>query len=68
MVQSIQNCARCAGDHEMVIFNRFKSAVVADTAVYEWWGSCPETGEPILCQVIYGDTELKGVHAPPQEN
>lgn len=67
MTQPVQNCARCNSNHDMIVFRRFLQAVIADNHIYEWWGECPNTHEPILCQVIYGDSELKGVYAPPQE-
>ena len=45
----IQNCARCGGDHE-VDFRHFRGNpfVDADDIVYEWWGLCSNTGDPVL--------------------
>lgn len=42
-------CARCGGDHE-IEFQHFKgkSFEDADGAIYDWWGLCSVTGDPVL--------------------
>lgn len=45
----ITHCARCEQDHE-IDFRHFKghSFEDCDDVVYDWWGLCPETGDPVL--------------------
>lgn len=51
----IRNCARCGGDHE-IDFQRFKDEPISHPCFpvdYEWWGSCPVNGDPVLMTVIH---------------
>lgn len=46
---AILHCARCGNDHE-IEFKHFTGASFedADGIVYDWWGLCPVTGDPVL--------------------
>lgn len=56
MLNEVYQCARCGQTHledERVEFKRFKKPVVdRDGTVWEYWGTCPLTGDPILLSVI----------------
>ncbi len=49
----VQHCARCHGDHEAVTFSFFENwpIVDADGTVWQAWGLCPTTKEPILLKI-----------------
>lgn len=43
------HCARCGEDHAHVKFKRFVRPVLdSDGTAWEWWATCPNTGDPIL--------------------
>jgi hypothetical protein len=44
IVTSVNNCARCGGNHALVKFTRF----VRPPADATHWGQCQKTGDPIL--------------------
>lgn len=47
---SVKHCARCGQDHDSVEFQAFRGSAVEDEdgTRWEWWGTCPVTGDPIL--------------------
>lgn len=48
-VTHVGYCARCEGNHEQVVFNRFKRAMLDSNGdKLEWWGICPVTNEPMI--------------------
>jgi hypothetical protein len=57
-------CARCGGDHA-VSFRTFANPPEFDSSIYDWWGTCPVTGEPILMRM---EQDARYVApAPPRE-
>jgi hypothetical protein len=40
----VDACPRCGGNHGTLLFNRMRRAA----RDYNFWASCPVTGEPIL--------------------
>lgn len=48
-IVNVRHCARCGGDHPVTV-KRFASNPVVDDdgTVWDWWGLCPATGDPIL--------------------
>jgi hypothetical protein len=46
----MNGCARCEeGPHPGVIFERLDHPVEdADGTAWDWWATCPTTGQPIL--------------------
>lgn len=50
---TVLHCARCETDHE-IEFRRFAMHPFEDSdgTVYDWWGLCPVTAEPVLLRVI----------------
>lgn len=40
---AVRRCARCGGNHDCVEVRPFEPGFL-----YDFWGSCPETGAPIL--------------------
>jgi hypothetical protein len=51
-ISKIRGCARCTGSHDDVKFYRFQRPVPdSDGTVWDWWGICPETKEPILMRM-----------------
>lgn len=54
MQVDIQNCTRCGGNHENVVFSRFTQRPHKDNgAMIEWthWAMCPKVEEPILARI-----------------
>ncbi len=47
-ITSVYACARCGKDHERVEFRKFRSPPHG----FWGWGTCPETGEPILLRYL----------------
>lgn len=46
---TVLGCARCGQDHSGFIFQKFQNPIAdADGTVWDWWGLCPTTGEPVL--------------------
>lgn len=45
----ILRCARCGTDHE-IEFKHFVGASLEDPGgvIYDWWGLCPVTGDPVF--------------------
>lgn len=43
---TVRICARCAKDHEAVLFKKFVGNPI--NGIYDYWAICPETGDPIL--------------------
>lgn len=51
---SIESCARCGEDHKSILFMSF----LKENVQYQFWGTCPRTGEPVLMKTIeIGDEE-----------
>ncbi len=44
----VRGCSRCGGAHDAL---RFEPLLNPDD-VFEYWGSCPNTGQPILLRVV----------------
>lgn len=45
----VEDCARCGHNHTGIIFNTFmKPPASTDGTTWIWWGTCPDTGDPIL--------------------
>lgn len=53
MKVNIIRCARCGSDHS-VEMAPFRNQPIIENDQTEWthWGTCPETGEPILMRII----------------
>lgn len=54
---AVKNCARCSQDHTQIEFKRFKFNPIDE---FEFWGSCPTTGEPILLKIEIRPNIKKG--------
>jgi hypothetical protein len=48
----INNCARCEENHTHVLFKRFKNSLIVENHIFNYWGICPVTSEPILLKII----------------
>lgn len=49
----VRQCARCGQDHEEIVYKQFERPVEdTDGTVWNWWGTCPVTGDPILMAEI----------------
>ena len=44
----VKNCARCGGDHPIIQYRPFTSKPPS----YTHFGTCPDTGEPILLSMV----------------
>lgn len=53
---TIHNCARCGGDHEMVVFSKLAEPVDIDGECTHW-ALCPAIGEPILLETFITNGE-----------
>ncbi len=48
----VTRCARCDMDHAVTFHPfRFHNIVDSDKTEWQYWGTCPITGEPILLKV-----------------
>lgn len=47
---TIHHCARCGQDHIDMEFKMFNGDPIEDQdgTVWDWWGICPITGDPVL--------------------
>ena len=54
---AVKRCARCGGDHPALTFKRLQRPAKD----FGWWARCPETGEPVLMQILPAP---EGVKAP----
>ena len=53
-------CARCGENHDAIKYRRFQRPVVDDDGtVWDWWGTCPTNGDPILMHMGYAPPEVK---------
>ena len=50
---TIRGCSRCSRDHQDLTFSRMDRPIVIHSA-YDYYASCPNTGEPILLQYDVG--------------
>lgn len=58
-VIGVLNCARCGGDHKALKYRKLRQPIEdGDTTLWEWWATCPTTGEPILMR-IYPDAGIE---------
>lgn len=50
ILSKVIGCARCSQDHTEMEFNRFEYEPIKDTdgTLWNYWGLCPITKEPIL--------------------
>lgn len=46
----VKSCARCGNNH-LVPFNKFEEPAEIGERVFQYWGMCPNTMDPILLQV-----------------
>jgi len=51
IITEVRNCARCGKYHDSVTFTLLQQPVNSNGIVYSYWGTCPNTGEPILLAV-----------------
>lgn len=52
LMTDVLNCARCREDHQMMEFRRFQRPIIdSDNTVWNFWGSCPTTKEPVLLRI-----------------
>lgn len=52
-IHAVKGCARCGHDHDDLHYKRFVNPIYWDNdIVYEWWATCPLTGDPILMTAI----------------
>ncbi len=68
-IWEVKNCQRCQGDHDNLVFYRFRVPVaIADIWVADMWATCPVTYEPILGLV--GPAPVMDMTTPvaPKEN
>lgn len=57
--EDVKHCARCGQDHDRIIFYEFGRPIVdEDGTVWDWWATCPNTGDPILLRSDRADLEL----------
>ena len=56
---SITNCARCGGEHTVVVHDFQKPIAPAELAPFEWtqWAICPTTYDPILIGTGFATSE-----------
>lgn len=49
---NVSHCARCGSDHRNLEFRQFNNPVLSEDGIrYEYWGTCPNTVEPILLRI-----------------
>lgn len=51
LITRLDGCARCGGDHEDLNFQRLDQPMEISGVQFTHWGTCPETGSPILLRV-----------------
>jgi hypothetical protein len=51
---TIRGCSRCNGKHKSLEFWRLGQAIEIRGERFDYWASCPETGEPVLLQYDVG--------------
>ncbi len=52
-VTDISSCARCGKDHKYLVFRKFsESPIYIAPYIYDYWSTCPTTGEPILLKIV----------------
>jgi len=51
---SIKHCARCNQDHDNLLYHKFAQPIQDDDSVlmWEYWATCPITGDPILIRTL----------------
>jgi len=55
---NVNSCARCGEDHEQIEFKKFVRPVEdSDGTLWNWWGFCPRTLDPILMTIYETDDE-----------
>lgn len=58
ITSDVFHCRRCGQNHDGIVFARFRRPIVdADGTVWERWGMCPTTDEPILLSAIVHPTQ-----------
>jgi hypothetical protein len=45
---TITGCARCGQEHKNILVAKFGRPA----GQYQWWAICPNTGEPIMIEII----------------
>ena len=65
LVRMVWHCARCGHDHANLLFRKFEYPIVdCNDLTWDWWATCPQTGDPILMYKIDGMTEVKQDNLP----
>ena len=63
----IKSCARCGDNHDRMIFYEFGKPIVdTDGTIWDWWGLCPKTGDPVLLRSEKADLEDDALEAKPE--
>ena len=44
----VVNCSRCGKNHQGMGFQKLKRPVVVGSTTLSYWGTCPQTFEPLL--------------------
>ncbi len=50
-VPIIENCARCGGTHENIVFMGLAQPITVGAKLYAHWAPCPTNGEPIINRI-----------------
>lgn len=54
----VKRCARCGKDHTKLVFVEFSGEpIFIAEQPYNWFATCPETGDPILLALVVAETK-----------
>lgn len=53
----VTSCARCGKDHDVTFYQFGNPIVDTDGTIWDWWGLCPNTGDPVLLRSDRADIE-----------
>lgn len=59
---AVKGCSRCGADHEALYHRAFLRPFAPPEAggiAWEWWASCPATGDPILVAPRHPGTKVE---------
>lgn len=45
---SVENCSACGSNHYQMKFNKLSRSFEERDQIWEWWGKCPNTGDPVF--------------------
>ena len=53
----VKRCARCGQDHPDMAFKKFVGSPIVDEdgTVWNYWATCPVTGDPVLGHLVPPD-------------